>query len=103
MLYGTLVLTVLGITGVSSPEGAKDKIVIGATKRLTFTGGEAVEVGDKVVWASGARVDTDCVVDSFLDGPQSTVDKLSGTDILIPEANTSAMAGRTWTLCYKFG
>lgn len=96
-------VTVLGITDVAAEEGDDGTIVVGAAKRLTFTGGGAVEAGDKAVWLSGAKVDADCLVDSFLDGPQSTVDALLGADFYISDDDSAEMAGKTWTLCYQFG
>lgn len=93
----------LGITDVTADEGADDRIVIGAAKRLVFTGGGVIESGDEVVWISGGKVDNDCRVDSFLDGPKSTVDALLGANFLIPDANRTGTAGQTWKLCYRFG
>lgn len=102
-IYPSLVVTVLGITRVAAEGGADGTIVVGAVKRLTFTGGGAVEAGDRAVWLSGAKVDADCLVDAFLDGPQSTVDALLGADFYIPHDDTVEMAGKTWTLCFQFG
>lgn len=96
-------MTVLGITDVTAEEGADDTIVVGATKRLNFTGGGAVEAGDQAIWASGAKVDSDCLVDVFVDGPQGTVDSLLAADFFIADGDSEAMAGHTWTLCYRFG
>lgn len=93
----------LGITGVAAEEGAADKIVLGVPKRLTFSGGDAVEPGDRIIWATGVKRDSDCTIDSFLDGPRSVVGTLHQAEFNIPEANRSWMAGRTWTLCYQFG
>lgn len=102
-LYSSLILTVLGITAVAAEEGADDTIVVGAVKHLTFTGGGAVEAGDQAMWLSGAKVDADCLVDSFLDGPQGTVDATATAGFLIPNSNGTEMAGKIWTLCYQFG
>lgn len=102
-IYEDLVMTVLGISDVTAEEGAADTIVVGAPKRLNFTGGGAVEAGDQAVWVSGGRVDSDCLVAVFLSGPQSTVDALNGADFLIPEEDGEDKAGQTWTLCYRFG
>lgn len=96
-------MTVAGISDVIAEQGAADTIVIGALKRLNFTAGGAVEAGDQVVWVSGGRVDSDCLVAAFLSGPQSTVDPLNGADFFIPEEDGEENAGRTWTLCYRFG
>lgn len=102
-IYSDLVMTVLGISDVTAEEGADDIIVVGAPKRLNFTGGGAVEAGDQAAWVSGAKVDSDCLVDVFLNGPESTVDSLFGADFFIPDEDGVEMAGRTWTLCYRFG
>lgn len=102
-IYEDLVMTVLGISDVTAEEGAADRIVIGAPKRLSFTGGGAVEEGDQVVWVSGGKVDSDCLVEVFLSGPQSTVDALRGADFFVPEEDGDDKAGQTWTLCYRFG
>ncbi|CAN0544037.1 unnamed protein product, partial [Ectocarpus sp. 12 AP-2014] len=96
-------MTVLGISDVTAAEGAANTIVVGAAKRLNFTGGGAVEAGDNAVWVSGGRVDSDCLVTAFLSGPESTVDLLNGADFFIPDEDGEDMAGRTWTLCYRFG
>lgn len=101
--YDDLVLTVLGISEVRAQEGADNIIVIGALKRLNFTGGGAVEAGDQAVWVSGAKVDSDCLIDVFLGGPEGIVDSLFGADFFIPDEDGEEMAGRTWTLCYRFG
>ncbi|CAN0540052.1 unnamed protein product, partial [Ectocarpus sp. 12 AP-2014] len=102
-VYVDLVMTVLGISDVTAAEGAANTIVVGAVKRLDFTGGGAVEAGDNAVWVSGGRVDSDCLVTAFLSGPESTVDLLNGADFFIPDEDGEDMAGRTWTLCYRFG
>ena len=102
-IYEDLVMTVLGISHVAAENGAPDTIVVGALKRLTFTGGGAVEAGDQAVWVSGGRIDSDCTVAVFLSGPQSTVDSLNGADFLIPDEDGEDKAGQTWTLCYRFG
>ncbi|CAM9792611.1 unnamed protein product, partial [Ectocarpus sp. 13 AM-2016] len=102
-IYVDLVMTVLGISDVTAAEGAANTIVVGAVKRLNFTGGGAVEAGDNAVWVSGGRVDSDCLVTAFLSGPGSTVDLLNGADFFIPDEHGEGMAGRTWTLCYRFG
>lgn len=102
-IYGNLVMTVLGISNVTAEEGADGMIVVGASKRLNFTGGGAVEAGDQAVWVSGARVDSDCLVEGFLDGPESTVDSLSGAVFFIPNEDGKKTAGLTWSLCYRFG
>lgn len=96
-------MTVLGISDVAAEEGAADTIVIGALKRLNFTGGGAVELGDQAVWVSGGRVDGDCLVTAFLTGPQSMLDSRNGADFFIPDEDAEDKAGRTWTLCYRFG
>lgn len=96
-------MTVLGISDVAAEDGAADTIVVGAPKRLIFTGGGAVEAGDQAVWVSGGRVDSDCLVAVFLSGPQGIVDTLLGADFLIPEEGGEEKAGQTWTLCYRFG
>lgn len=96
-------MTVLGISDVTAAEGAANTIVVGAVKRLNFTGGGAVEAGDNAVWVSGGRVDSDCLVTAFLSGPESTVDLLNGADFFIADEDGKDMAGRTWTLCYRFG
>lgn len=93
----------LGISDVTAQEGADDIIVVGAPKHLNFTGGGAVEAGDQAIWASGAKVDADCLVDVFLDGPESTVDALHGADFFIPDEDGETKAGNTYTLCYRFG
>lgn len=102
-IYKDLVMTVLGISDVTAEEGAADTIVVGAPKRLNFTGGGAVEAGDQAVWVSGGRVDSDCLVAVFLSGPQSTVDELHGAEFFIPDEDGEEKAGQTWTLCYRFG
>eukprot|EP00903_Cladosiphon_okamuranus_P005351 g5346.t2 len=102
-IYEDLVMTVLGISDVTAEAGAADTIVVGAPKRLYFTGGGAVEAGDQAVWVSGGKVDSDCLVAVFLSGPQSTVDAQNGADFLIPEEDGEDKAGQTWTLCYRFG
>lgn len=102
-IYHDLVMTVLGITDVSAEEGSNDIIVIGAPKRLTFTGGGAIEAGDQAIWVSGGQTDSDCLSNVFLTGPQSVVDSLFGADFLIPDGDSDAMAGQTWILCYRFG
>lgn len=96
-------MTVLGISHVTAEEGAADTIVVGAPKRLTFTGGGAVEAGDQAVWVSGGRIDSDCTVAAFLSGPESTVDSLNGAEFLISDEDGEEKAGQTWTLCYRFG
>ncbi|CAM9934512.1 unnamed protein product, partial [Hapterophycus canaliculatus] len=102
-IYPDLVLTVVGISDVAAEQGAADTIVVGALKRLNFTGGGAVEAGDQAVWVSGGRVDSDCLVAAFLSGPRSTVDSLNGAEFFISEEDGEENAGRTWTLCYRFG
>lgn len=102
-IYHDLVMTVVGISDVTAEQGAADTIVVGALKRLNFTGGGAVEAGDQAVWVSGGRVDSDCLVAAFLSGPQSTVDSSNGANLFIPEEEGEENAGRTWTLCYRFG
>lgn len=102
-VYEDLVMTVLGISDVTAEEGAADTIVVGAPKRLVFTGGGAVEAEDQAIWVSGGRIDSDCLVAVFLSGPQGTVDALRGADFLIPEEDGEKKAGQTWTLCYRFG
>lgn len=96
-------MTVLGISDVSAEEGSNDIIVIGAPKRLTFTGGGAIEAGDEAIWISGGETDSDCLSDVFLTGPQSVVDSLLGAVFFIPNGHSDTMAGHTWTLCYRFG
>lgn len=102
-LYSSLLVTVLGITEVTAEKGADNIIVVGAIKRFKFTGGGAIEAGDRAVWLSGAKVDSDCLVDSFLDGPQSTVGASLVADFFIKDEDSVIMAGRIWTLCYQFG
>ena len=102
-MYGDLVMTVLGISNVMAEDGAADLIVVGASKRLNFTGGGAVESGDHAFWIAGGKVDSDCLVDVFLDGPEGMVDSLFGVDFFIPDEALDGKAGRTWTLCYQFG
>lgn len=102
-LYDDLVMTVLGISDVTAEDGAADTIVVGAPKRLNFTGGGAVESGDHAFWISGGKVDSDCLVGVFLNGPEGIVDSLLGADFFIPDEDLSDKAGHTWTLCYRFG
>lgn len=102
-LYDDFVMTVLGISDVTAEAGAADTIVVGVPKRLNFTGGGAVESGDRAFWISGGKVDSDCLVGVFLDGPEGIVDSLLGADVFIPDEDLNDKAGHTWTLCYRFG
>ncbi|CAM9252504.1 unnamed protein product, partial [Discosporangium mesarthrocarpum] len=103
-LYQDLQLSVVGITSISAVQGSADRIVVGAPKVLAFTGGGAVEAGDEVIWISDGKVDADCTVDVFRDGPSAIVTSLGQAEFLLPDgADGAASAGKMWTLCYRFG
>ncbi|CAM9132571.1 unnamed protein product [Choristocarpus tenellus] len=103
-LYKGILLSVVGITEVDAVQGNAYILVIGAPKVLTFAGGDAVEAGDEVMWASGAKVDADCTVDVFRDGPTAVVSNGGVAEFFISnDTEGLANSGKTWTLCYQFG